>query len=403
MRPALMLLLLLSAGCAKRAHQVAREVPAHVDAPDQTPMWDEADLVPQDTVGSENTAHGLFWALWLPASVVLLLAALRTRSHLRRAHLEAEAAREAPLRDGPAVVVGVVETDGGDAITVGVTQRRRIVKGKYGSVTTFWDEKRREVVARPFRVLMRDGRGVRVIPDDRVLLRDALESPVQIDEETRQRFIRLRPGERVWASGTLSEVSAGRAEGAYRQATQEPVLKRGLARMVVSTEAPGAYHKTRAAQHRAWFKGTLITLAVVHATLLGDVTLQILSGHAVELRLESVHSWDVWVKPKNQRGRWVRHCAVWGRSAPDAPGEAREVSCGFHRCASEGVCRTLPTRRALLSADRLREVGRGPTAHIAQLVLAGMIGWTLIVAYLFTLRSSRPWYAGGKVNDTGSP
>lgn len=403
MRLALMLLLLLGAGCAKRAHHVAREVPAHVGAPDQTPMWDEADLVPQDTVGSENTARGLFWALWLPASVVLLLAALKTRSHRRRASLEAEAAKDAPLRDGPAVVVGVVETDGADAITVAVTQRRRIVKGKYGSVSTFWDEKRREVVARPFRVLMRDGRGVRVLPDDRVLLRDAIEPPVQLDDDTRRRFIRLRPGERVWASGTLSEVSESRAEGAYRQATQEPVLKRGLSRMVVSTEAPGAYHQTRARQHRAWFKGALITLAVVHATFLFDVTLQTLSGHAVELQIESVHAWDVWVKPKNQRGRWVRHCAVWGRSAPDAAGEEREVSCGFHRCASEGVCRTLPTRRALLAADRLRAVGYGPTAHIGQLIIAGMIGWTLIVAYLIALRSSRPWYAGGKVNDTGAP
>ena len=60
-----------------------------------------------------------------------------------------------------AVVVGVVETDGGDAITVAVTQRRRIVKGKYGSISTFWDEKRREVVARPFRVMTSDGRAVR--------------------------------------------------------------------------------------------------------------------------------------------------------------------------------------------------------------------------------------------------
>lgn len=369
------------------------------DVADQTARWEDHHIVSNDTVGAVGTAHGLIWGLWLPMGVLLLASGLWTRTHRRRERSETDALKNGSLREGPTMIHGAVETGGGDAITVTISQRRRVVKGKNGHTYTYWDEKRREVSARPFRVLLPDGRGVRVQPDAKVRLRDEIEPPVTVDENNRRRLVRLVHREEVWVSGVLSELDARRDGGAYRAAAQEPLLTRGVAPLLVTTEPPGAYHAERAGSHRGWFKGALIALAVVHSTLLYDVTLQILSGHQVDLAITRVSSWDVWVKPKNQRGHWVRHCAVWGRASAGDAEEEREVSCGFHACADQGFCRTVPTRRALLTADTLRDVGRGPNAHVVQVILTGLVGWITLLCYVIALRSSRPWYAGGKVND----
>jgi hypothetical protein len=394
---ALLLGLLLVMGCARRQHEQVRHfVPSNTEV-DATPTIEDGDILHANAAGSVSTAHGLFWGLWLPAGIVMAFAGLWIGVHRRRARRESDSAKRAPLRNGAAVIKGVVETDGGDAITVSVTQRKRVVKGKNGSYT-YWDEKGREVTARPFRVRTDDGRVVQVVPDRGVHLRDALEAPESLDEQTRRRRIRLRPGESVWVSGVLSGVRDDAEAGAYREAAQPPVMGRGLARMVVSTEPPGAYHTARAQEHLGWFKGALYALAVLHGTLLLDVTAQILSGHQVVARIDRTATWDVWVKPKNSRGRWVRHCAVWGGADGETSREY-EVGCGFHACAEEGRCRTVPTFRALLTADQVRDPARGPTAHSAQLGFAAAVAWIILIIYAFSVRGSRPWYAGGKVND----
>lgn len=165
--------------------------------------------------------------------------------------------------------------------------------------------------------------------------------------------------------------------------------------MIVSTEAPGAFWSERASFHRSWLRGALITLALTQLLLLGELTLQTLSGRAATLSISRVTSWDVWVKPKNQSGHWVRHCAVEGRASLSTLIEEHEVSCAFHACAEQGRCHTLPTQRAALTGDLLREPGRGPTAHSAQLVIAGLVGWIMLLAYVISVRASRPWYAAG--------
>lgn len=390
--------LILIAGCATRRDVVMQPVaPAAVD--DATPGIDDDDIVHGNAMGSAVTAQVLFWGLWLPTGAVLALSALWTVVHRRRARREADAARPAPLRDGPAVVRGRVETDAGDAITVTITQRKRVVKGKNNHTSIYWDEKRREVDARPFRVRTESGGVVEVIPDKRVHLRDKIEAPEHVDDTTRRRFVRLRPGEQVWVSGVLSGARDVRSEGAYREARQAPVMKRGLSRMIVSTEAPGAHYTQRATAHRDWFGGVLVTLAVLHGTLLADVTLQILSGRAVTLDITRTTTWREWVKPKNSPGRWVRHCGVWARGARDQAEREHEVRCGFHACAEQGRCRTLPTQRAMLTGELLRDVGRGPTLHNVQAGIVSVAGWVTLLAYLWTLSSSRPWYAGGKFDE----
>lgn len=390
--------LVLVAGCARRVDTETHPVPPAAPEPSATPSFDDGEIAHGNAMGSRNSTLVLVWGLWVPTGLTLALAALWTLTHRRRARREADAARAAPLRDGPAVVQGQVETDGGDAITVTVTQRKRVVKGKHGSYT-YWDEKRREVAARPFRVRRDEGGVVQVIPSARVLLRDRIEAPEHIDDTTRRRFVRLRAGERVWVSGVLSGARDARSEGAYREAQQAPTMKRGFSRLIVSTEAPGAYYQERAAKHRGWFRGTLITLAVVHGLLLGDVTTQILSGHTVHAWVTRTTTWREWVKPKNSPGRWVRHYSVWARADGDRGEDQFDVSFGFYSCVEQGRCRTIPTQRALLTANLLRDVGRGPTLHNVQAGILSMTGWITLLAYLWTVLNSRPWYAGGKIDE----
>lgn len=391
--------LILVAGCAKRTDTQVRPLVAAAGN-DATTALDDSDIVHSNAVGSARTAQVLFWGLWCPTGLALALAAFWTMVHRRRAQRETDAARRAPLRDGPAVVHGRVETDAGNAITVTITQRRRVVKGKNNHRSIYWEEKRREVDARPFRVRSDEGGGVvEVVPDKRVHLRDAMEGPEYVDDTTRRRIVRLRPGEQVWVSGVLSGARDARSEGAYREARQAPVMKRGFWRMIVSTEPPGAYYAQRAAAHREWFKGVLVTLAVIHGTLMADVTLQILSGRTVTLDIARTATWREWVKPKNSPGRWVRHCGVWARGARDRAEREYEVSCGFHACAEQGHCRTLPTQRAMLTGELLRDVGRGPTVHAVQAGIVAAAGWIALLAYLWSLTGSRPWYAGGKFDE----
>lgn len=385
-------------GCAQRRDMRVEAVASPTLGADVTPTVDDDRIVPGHAVGSHVSAHVMFWGLWLPVGFCLALAAIGTALHRRRARRELEATGDAPLRNGDAVIRGRVESDGGDAITVTITQRKKVVTSKNRTYTQ-WNEKRRDVAARPFRVVTEQGRTVQVIPDARVDLRDALEAPQQVDLTTRRRLVRLRPGERVWVSGVLSGVSATQGAGAYREAQQAPVMRRGLARLIVSTEAPGTYHQERAKTYRGWFRGLLITLAVTHGTLLLDVTAQTLSGRTVHVNVSRAVSWQEWVKPKNGAGRWVPHCALRGAAAGESDEREYEVSCVFHQCALNGLCRTLPTQRALLTAGLLRDVGRGPTLHFAQLGILVLIGWGALIGYFANTASSRPWYAGGKVND----
>lgn len=399
-RLVLWLSLLLLLGCGRRQHESPWSPVRASHAADETPSWSDGDIVRANVLGSADALVALFVALWLPAGTVLVVAGALWRAHRRRASQEASSIADGPLVDGPAVVQGTVETDGGPAIVVAVTQRRITHKDKQGREHARWTELRREVVASPFRVRLRDGRVVRVEPTRSVLLRDAIEAPEPVDEATRRRCIRLRAGEHAWVSGVLSGAGPRGTRSAYREGAPPAVLRSPrLSRMVVSTEPPGAYHAERESYHRGYFKGLLVALAVVHVLVLWDVALQTLSGRGVTLLIERTSTWDTWTKPKNQAGHFVRHCGVSGRAIPgDAP-EEHEVSCAFHACAVRGACRTLPTRRALLTADLMREPGRAPTVHEVQVFLAGIVGWVALVAYWIAARAALPWYAGGKVND----
>jgi hypothetical protein len=76
-----------------------------------------------------------------------------------------------------------------------------------------------------------------------------------------------------------------------------------------------------------------------------------------------------------------------------------EVHPAFFRCAEAGRCRTLPVTRSWLTLGALSRAGRGATLHDGQVIPSTLLGWGLLIAFVFHARTSRPWYAGGKVNE----
>lgn len=396
----LIALALTSAGCTKREHQrehVFRAIPGQ---PDETPLWRDGDLVHSNRIGSEHASKALFWTWWFPVGLPAIWAALWWKIQRRRAKAERALVKGQQLADGFAVVQGVVETDDqSDAITVVITQKRHSYKDKQGNLHHEWNEKSRKVIAHPFRVRLPDQRVVVVEPNQRVLLRDKVEHGRQVDEDHRERNVRLRPGERVWATGRLSG-NASSSGAAYREAPPTAVLKpERFARMIVSTEPPGAYFAERAKHHRAWARGLLLTMGIAQGTLFFDYSLQKLSGRPETMQIERIRTWDEWVKPKNQSGHWEKHYAADGQ---DSTGEVREfeISSAYYSCIEQRDCQTIPATRAWLSGGTLVQLGRNASIHLAQLISAGLVGWVLLFVYVFATRSSRPWYAGGKINGT---
>lgn len=386
--------------CAKRQHQTGKEFSATPGQPDETPTWEDPYILPPGRVATTGARIGLFWAWLLPVGGVIAFAALWERIHRQHAKDEEERVKGAALRRGSVVLQGVVETDNNEpAIVVTILQERLTFRDKQGNTHEQWKEASRQLSVRPFRLVLPDQRRVQVEPDLNVLLRDEVEAPEVLGADRRQRCVRLQPGEQIWATGQLDNLGR-RGGGAYREEDTLPTLKpERFSRMILSTEPPGAYFTERTEFHRGWRRGALVVALLVQTTLLGDFTLQTLWGHTEDQPIARLKAWKVWTKPKNERGRWVSHFALEPRGSPWARVEEHEVHAGFYRCAEEGRCQTIPTTRAWLTAGLLCRAGRGPSINGVQIGFAGLAGWTLLVLYTYFVRSSRPWYAGGKISD----
>jgi hypothetical protein len=399
--PVLVLSALLTLSACGRPQHVVEVVTTPTTAVDETSQWNDASIIHDNVITARNSVNALIGGLWIPTALTLLLAFLWQGYHRRRARIEMAWSRDPRLIDGPAVLQGVVETDGEDAITVSIVQHRRVWKDKQGRHHTQWIEKQREVVPRPFTVKLDDGRSVRVEPDERVDLRDRLESPERVGDDQRRRRARLQREERVWVAGVLHNASSARTQSAYRAGAPMAVLRPPrFGRLIVSTEAPGAHFTERADHHFGWFRGALITFAVAQLGLVGDFSLQAISGRPVSVSIVRAANWRVWVKPKSGAGHWEPHCAVDGRVGVHASAERFEVSCAFHGCAQQGRCQTLPMIRPALVGGLIRDVGRAPTLNLYQAILAGVVGWGLLLMYFGSTRLSRAWHAGGRVDES---
>ncbi|MDP3278034.1 MAG: hypothetical protein Q8Q09_22805 [Deltaproteobacteria bacterium] len=396
--------LALLAGCQNRQHEEwTRVAPAGETTRDIAPEQPDDVVVGPGVVSSENSLSGIAMALWIPAVILLAIAFALRRGHKQRAALEKTWLNRTVLANGPAVIEGVVElAPGEEAMSVTFMQRRQEVKQKGGGVIITWIEKSREVRANPFRVKLDDGQYVLVQPDTHTVLRDAVDEKKYLDNQTRSRAARLTQGERVWVTGMLSGAMDGNQAAAYRQHGVIPTLRgdRTIA-MMVSTEPPATSATARANHHMRWIRGALWTVFLLQVLVCWDFTLLGLTGTGVDRIVTETGTWLVWVKPKNQPGRWVRHYGVAGAETLGGESEQFETSREFYQCAAQGLCRTLPTQRTLVPGLNVEQVGRGPTLHTGQMVIAGLTGWILLLSYTIATRSSRAWYAGGKLIENG--
>jgi hypothetical protein len=394
------LLLFGGTACARREMENSREVSPPQTRLDETPGWEDGEVLPRDRFSPTDSKKALFWAWLLPAGGALAWAWFWERLHRQHADEETRRVQLGALRNGPTVLRGVVETeDGLPAVVVTILQKRRVHKDKQGNSQETWVEVGRDLSVRPFWLSLEDQQRVRVVPDLRVLLRDTVEPPEPLEGDRQRRCVRLRHGERAWVTGQLEGVKRPGGAGAYREDTAPPPVLRPerLESMILSTEPPGAYFSERADLFRSWRRGILVLALLLHGTLLGDFSLLALSGRTEPQEIHRIRSWKEWVKPKNGAGRWVAHFAVEAGRPDDL--KEYEVHPAFFRCVDEGRCHTLPVTRAWLSGGLLRRAGRGATLHDGQIIVSALLGWGLLIAFVVHARTSRPWYAGGKVNE----
>ncbi len=176
--------------------------------------------------------------LAVPALALIVLGVRWRRFRARAAQAEraeAVAAAAPTLMPGPQVLRGKVgATDGGGpAVRVTIEQSGSESKDKNGWKVS-WVEIDRKIETSPFDLVLADGRHVRVEPDAKVRLVDALDSWARPDVSTRVATASLDPGEDVFVSGEL--VSVASAQGGYRGGAGL-VLRPGRAEpMLLSTE-----------------------------------------------------------------------------------------------------------------------------------------------------------------------
>jgi hypothetical protein len=155
-----------------------------------------------------GTPGTIFWWLVLFGAFGVLIARLVVGAR-RAARMAAKKERDArgaelPLSPGERVVEGHVELAGGEstAARVEIDQEGKETENS-GSWSFTWMETERRITMRPFYLRLPSGERVRVEPEDRAFLVDALDGMTVVDEIHRTRHAELTPGEYVFAAGYL--------------------------------------------------------------------------------------------------------------------------------------------------------------------------------------------------------
>jgi hypothetical protein len=196
----------------------------------------------------------------------LIVALGRVVEAVRLARRAKAATREeATLARGRAVVSGPVELahDEKVAARVEVDQEGTETENS-GSWQTRWTERDRRVTMRPFYVRHGQGR-VRVEPEDRAFLVDAMDGMILVNTTHRTRFAELSPGERVFAVGCLEQGHDPENRADYRSGGRGWVLRAPPGEELLLSSEPlhDRYVRRVAAQ------GLLALIALLLLTIFG--------------------------------------------------------------------------------------------------------------------------------------
>ncbi|MEZ4407814.1 MAG: hypothetical protein R3A52_15270 [Polyangiales bacterium] len=406
---ALALAALFSVGCQDKRMEPWVDAPSPYGADPTQPFplgGERSDVLERDRVGSTGSDVYLFGVVHLSLLAMMGLAAFWWRKHQAQATLEHSFDPRAPLRDGPAAVMGVVETDPGPeapAVAVTIYQRGTEAQNK-GQWSHTWSEVKREVWARPFWIRRDDGAVVRVEPDQSVVLRDDLSRLQRYGVDTRTRHAELQRGERVFATGALSGAALAQPNAAYRGMQGSPTLRAAPgAPLMVSTEPPGDTFSKRALFHLKWLVALVVVGGTLAMTVFPKVELLTVDGVSVMARPTQTRHWMVWVKPKNRRGYWSPRYAVRAEyTFRDGQTVTLEDECGYglHRCVTDGQCARVPF---VVSAHMpsVHMLGSRPSLTVGRSLILGITLLILGIAYPVSAASTRPWYLRKRVNDHG--
>jgi hypothetical protein len=167
-------------------------------------VFDIPDASPSGYLGPVLTAALLLLFFGLFAAMIgnAVRRAIREGRLARAA--EAQGAQRAPLEAGPAVLFGKVQMAHDEAVAMRVEIDQAGKESESSGTYSFaWEEVDRRVEMRPFYLLLRSGERVRVEPDGRAFLVDAMDGMIVVKENARTRFAELSPNEQIHAVGLL--------------------------------------------------------------------------------------------------------------------------------------------------------------------------------------------------------
>lgn len=311
--------------------------------------------------------------------------------------------RIGPLAPGECVLRGTIETDepDGRAIAVELLQVGQNYQTKNGMGHT-WTETARRVDARAFYLRLEDGRAIRVEPDQRVFVVDALDGARRVEFNQRVRTAEVRKGDQVFVIGALVEGYDPRAQvdGGYRGAKGKSLVLRsskGRA-MLVSTEAPTERHVRREGFHGNWALATALAFVLVNGIAFGTFHVLAWTGTSVEATV--VDRTQEYHRTKNG-GYFSYH--LKGRYE-NVSGHTVYVNDEISRVAYTAN-ETEPGQRVTFTvstaSSRIAQIGNKPGVSVASVLISGFLSLILAAIYYGSVRATRPWYDRKKVVEHG--
>jgi hypothetical protein len=307
-----------------------------------------------------------------------------------------------PLVAGECVLAGVIESEDGPGRVVGVELHQKCTEIRTKNGTSYrWDETSRQVDARPFHLRLDDGRSVRIEPDGRTFVVDALDGVRMIDSKQRVRTAEVSAGDRVFVLGELVPGYDPRAQlqSGYRGDRAGSLVVRAHARrpMLVSTEVPSARHVRREGFHGNWALVFTVALLLTHLLAFRTFDVLALTGTRVEATvIDRTVRWE-----STKRGGHFRHFVtaqyenVSGRLVT-IEDEVSPASVDTLAVGRRGVF-TVSTFSAAIAAVGERP-GVGGVAAFITIFLSGL----LVFFYRLTTSASRPWYEQAKIVEYGA-
>ncbi|MBL8605454.1 MAG: hypothetical protein JNK72_26220 [Myxococcales bacterium] len=336
-------------------------------------------------------------------ALAALYFAFQQRSLARRAEAEAEQMQHAqqPLKQGMGFVAGQVELARGEtlALDVTVTQHGTESHTKNGTFHQ-WNEKARQVRARPFYLRHPSGARVRVEPGQQVVLIDRLSQRAWVEPAVRRMRASLAPGSFVLVEGTLStghDPENAAAQGGYRDgALGWSMVPRPDGSMEVCCEPPARRHALRARGLGRSLKWAALTMILGLAPAVGFFSRLVL-GSDESLYLQRTATWTT----RSRRGGTAHHYGMyvtrprggWANERYELD-EDDYVRLEQLSGPAEVWMRVVPDSPALTSP------GQGTSVHVGVAAFLGLmtaLGWGVVM----TGHNYRRWYHPGAAKHHG--